>query len=150
MFLGICSEWNLNFQNWSKSLLGLGVSEPTERLTAQSTAYAVRNWQDKQPFVEENGKRNLDIWMISSLLMTSHYLKVASYIQLQIIKPATVVKKRSYPEVIYKKGVLKNLQNSQENPCASISFLIKLRLKKRLWNRCFPVNIAKFLRTTFL
>ena len=95
-------------------------------------------------------KRNLDIWMISFLLMTSHYLKVASYIQLQIIKPATVVKKRSYPEVIYKKGVLKNLQNSQENPCASISFLIKLRLKKRLWNRCFPVNIAKFLRTTFL
>ena len=95
-------------------------------------------------------KRNLDIWMISSLLMTSHYLKVASYIQMQIIKPATVVKKRSYPEVIYKKGVLKNLQNSQENPCASISFLIKLRLKKRLWNRCFPVNIAKFLRTTFL
>ena len=95
-------------------------------------------------------KRNLDIWMISSLLMTSHYLKVASYIQLQIIKPATVVKKRSYPEVIYKKGVLKNLQNSQENPCASISFLIKLRLKKIHWNRCFPVNIAKVLSTAFL
>ena len=23
-------------------------------------------------------------------------------------------------------------------------------LKKRLWHRCFPVNIAKFLRTSFL
>ena len=23
-------------------------------------------------------------------------------------------------------------------------------LKKRLWHRCFPVNLAKFLRTTFL
>ena len=23
-------------------------------------------------------------------------------------------------------------------------------LKKRLWHRCFPVNFAKFLRTTFL
>ena len=29
---------------------------------------------------------------ISSLLITVHYLKVASYIQLQTIKPATVVK----------------------------------------------------------
>ena len=23
-------------------------------------------------------------------------------------------------------------------------------IKKRLWRRCFPVNLAKFLRTTFL
>ena len=44
----------------------------------------------------------------------------------------------------------------QENTCARVSFLIKsgLRpatlLKKRFWHRCFPVNFAKFLRTTFL
>ena len=48
------------------------------------------------------------------------------------------------------------LQNSQENTCAGVSFLIKLQarpatlLKKRLWRRCFPVNFAKFLRTPFL
>ena len=46
-----------------------------------------------------------------------------------------------------KKVFLKILQNSQENTCARVSFLIKLQLKKRLWRRCFPVNIAKFLRT---
>ena len=42
VFLGKCSKWNLNFQNWSKPLC-LGVSEPTKRLAAQSTAYALRN-----------------------------------------------------------------------------------------------------------
>ena len=37
-------------------------------------------------------------------------------------------------------------QNSQENICARISFLIKLSF----WHRSFPVNFANILRTTFL
>ena len=46
---------------------------------------------------------------------------------------------------------LEILQNSQENICARISFLIRLQAEaKRLWHRCFPVNLAKFLRTPFL
>ena len=48
---------------------------------------------------------------------------------------------------------LEILQNSQENTCAGVSFLIKLRargLRKRLWHRCFPVNFAKFLRTPLI
>ena len=40
---------------------------------------------------------------------------------------------------------LKIPQNSQKNACARKSFLIK-----RLWDRWFPVNYAKFLRTLFL
>ena len=44
---------------------------------------------------------------------------------------------------------LKNLQNSEENTRARVSFLIKL-LKKGIWHSCFPVNFAKFLRTLFL
>ena len=54
-----------------------------------------------------------------------------------------------------KKVFLESSQNSQENTCARVSFLIKLQeapatlLKKRLWHRCFPVNFAKFLRTAF-
>ena len=54
-----------------------------------------------------------------------------------------------------KKVFLEISQNSQENTCARVSFLIKLQawpatlLKKRLWHRCFPVNFAKFLRTPF-
>ena len=54
-----------------------------------------------------------------------------------------------------KKVFLEISQNSQENTCARVSFLIKLQaapatlLKKKLWHRCFPVNLAKFLRTPF-
>ena len=31
------------------------------------------------------------------------------------------------PEMVYKKGVLKNSGNSQENTCSRVSFLIKLK-----------------------
>ena len=68
-----------------------------------------------------------------------------------------------------KKLFLEISQNSQENTCARVSFLIKLQacvfsciqseyrkirrpatlLKKRLWHRCFPMNFGKFLRTPF-
>ena len=46
---------------------------------------------------------------------------------------------------------LKVSRNSQENTCASISFLIRpaTLFKKRLRHRCFPVNFAKFLATPF-
>ena len=40
----------------------------------------------------------------------------------------------------------KNSQYAQENACVGVSF----QLKKRLQHSCFPVNIAKFLRTAFL
>ena len=47
-------------------------------------------------------------------------------------------------------------QNSQENTCARVSFLIKLQaetcnfIKKELWHRCFLVNFVKFIRTPFV
>ena len=40
-------------------------------------------------------------------------------------------------------------QNSQGGTCARASFLIKLPVKS-LWQKCFSVNFAKFLRTPFL
>ena len=51
--------------------------------------------------------------------------------------------------------LLKIYENSQENTCTRVSFLIKLQRpatlsKKRLWHRCFPVNFGKFLRTSNL
>ena len=66
-----------------------------------------------------------------------------------------------------KKVFLKNSQNSQENICVRVSFLIKLQasdlffnkvaglkpatlLKKRLCHRCFLMNFEKFLRMPFL
>ena len=54
-----------------------------------------------------------------------------------------------------KKVFLEISQNSQENTCTGVSFLIKLQalgltlLKKRLWHRFFPVNFVKFLRTLY-
>ena len=50
MFLGKSLKWNLNFQNWSKSLC-LDVFQPTKRLTNKSTA------QGKPAFVKENEKK---------------------------------------------------------------------------------------------
>ena len=47
-------------------------------------------------------------------------------------------------------------QNSQENTSVRVSFLTKLQIsacnfiKKSLQHRCFPVNLAKFLRAPFL
>ena len=58
-----------------------------------------------------------------------------------------------------RKMFLEISQNSKENTCAIVSFLIKLQasglkpatlLKKRLWHRSFPAKFAKFLRTPFL
>ena len=59
-----------------------------------------------------------------------------------------------------KKVTLKVLQNSQENTCTGVSFLIKLQafvswkpailLKKSFRYMCFSVNFAKFLRALTL
>ena len=64
--------------------------------------------------------------------------------------------KNSRPQMFRKKEIS---QNSQESTCVRISFLINLQardlkpttlLRKRVWHRCYPVNFAKFLRTSFL
>ena len=64
----------------------------------------------------------------------------------------------SRPEEFCEKGVLRNFTKiTGKHLCQSL-FLIKLQalglrpatlFKKRLWHRCFPVNFAKFLRTSF-
>ena len=57
------------------------------------------------------------------------------------ISPRTEAVSRKYS---VKKVFLKILQNSKENTCIRLSFLIKL------WHRCFPVTFEKFLRISFL
>ena len=52
-----------------------------------------------------------------------------------------------------KKVFLGIWQNSQENTCVRVSFLIKFQVsrlqlyQKRDWHRGFPVNLTKFQRT---
>ena len=60
------------------------------------------------------------------------------------------------PDVFGKKGVLRNFAKfSGKHLCQSLVFnkFVGLRpttlFKKRLWQRCFPVNFGKFLRTPF-
>ena len=74
-----------------------------------------------------------------SLLESCQLYIIAKYRTSNCCKIEAVIQRCSV------KVFLKILQNSEENPCARVSFLIKLQLKKRLWHRYFPVNIAKFL-----
>ena len=170
MFLGKCLKWNLNFQNWSKSLC-LGVSEPAKRLAAQRTAYALRNWPGKQEKKRKNEKKEKkmkkkkkksekkksksakSLRYMGEFFSPTNDFSILDSCQLYIIvkfeasnccKIEAVIQRCSVKKVFFK-----ILQNSQENPCISASFLIKLQPKKGLWHMCFSVNIAKFLRTPF-
>ena len=56
----------------------------------------------------------------------------------------------SHPEVFCEKGVLKNFAKFTENLYCQSSLFNKVAglrlstlLKKRLWQRCFPMNFAK-------
>ena len=70
----------------------------------------------------------------------------------------SALSRSSHLEVFVKKVFLEISENSQENTCVRVSFLVKLQtfmrpatlLKKRFWHRCFPVNFAKFIKTRFL
>ena len=57
--------------------------------------------------------------------------------------------------MFYEKGVFKNIEKfTRKHLRLSLFFnkkkALQFYLKKRLWHRCFPVNIGKFLRTPFL
>ena len=58
-----------------------------------------------------------------------------------------VVVCRCFSEYVF----LKVFENSQENTCAkAIALRPATLLKNRLWHRCFPANLAKFLKTPFI
>ena len=96
---------------------------------------------------------------------TSFYLCNFNYSQIFVKANFTVVKfnsnlssnkisERCNEQVFYKKSFLKNSQYSQKSTCVGVSFCIKKQafslqnfIKKTLQHRCFPVNIAKFLKT---
>ena len=80
-----------------------------------------------------------------SLLESCQLYIIAKYEASNCCKTEAVIQRCSA-----KKFFSKILQNSQEKHEARVSFLIKFQLKKRLWHGCFPVNIAKFLRKSFL
>ena len=79
------------------------------------------------------------------------------YLCLIQLKSCNCIKiEKQPPEVFCKKGVSKNFTKfTGKHLCQSL-FLNKVAdlstatlLKRRLWYRCFPVNFAKYLRTSF-
>ena len=104
----------------------------------------------------------------TSSLLTEHLQMTASCVQLWIMRsfseqffyrasPGTAISRSSRPEVICKKGVLRNFAKFiGKHLCQRLLFskVAGLRpatlFKKGLWHRCFPVNFKKFLRTPFL
>ena len=67
------------------------------------------------------------------------------------------IQKQSLEVFYMQKGVLRNFTKfTGKHLCQSLFFnkvagpRSATLLKKRLWHRCFPMNLAKFLRTPFL
>ena len=90
------------------------------------------------------------------LLMT--FFKVSNWFLLELMfKCPTLNFRSSRPEVFCKKDVLRNFAKfTGKHLCQSLFFnkVAGLRpatlLKKRLWQRCFPMNFLRFLRTPLL
>ena len=66
------------------------------------------------------------------------------------------INRSSHQRCSIKKGVLRDFAKFTGKHLYESLFLNKViglepatLLKKRLWHRCFPVNLAKFLRTLF-
>ena len=87
-------------------------------------------------------------WFIYIIMRNHHLKKNANQNWI------TTMIRSSHQRCSIKKVFLEILQNSREDTCARVSFLIKpgpaTLLKRRLWHRSFPVNFAKFLKTPFL
>ena len=69
---------------------------------------------------------------------------------------AVSTSRNSCPEVFCKKGVLRNIAKLTGKHLYQSLFFNKVAglsaatlLKKRLWHKCFPVNFAQFLETSF-
>ena len=91
-----------------------------------------------------------------SCCMESYQTHMKGALSLVLLKKrclSLILTKAATRGVLSKTLFLQNAQNSKENTCARVSFLIKLQpatlLKRRLWHRYFPVNFTKFLRTPF-
>ena len=94
---------------------------------------------------QNNGRRE---WIFKHIFQNFHNILSLTVVFNEGILKAVVQR------CSVKKVFLEISQNSQENTCTRVSFLIRLQrpatlFKKRRWHRCFPVNFVKFLGTPF-
>ena len=81
----------------------------------------------------------------------------AGYKGLDVDIKSRIISRRSHPDVLCKKSILKNFTKfTGKHPGWSLffskvpSWRPATLLKKRLQYKCFPVNFAKFSRAAFL
>ena len=99
-------------------------------------------------------------WVFEQFLFCFIFEKTSSSLPMLFVhvgKSSSETLRSSRSQMFFKIGVLKNFSMFAKKHLCSSLFLIKLGpwrpaflLKKRFQHRCFPVNIAKFLRTAFL
>ena len=81
------------------------------------------------------------------------YLRLGTYQRKYGMQVCQATASSSHRKCSVRKGVLEISQNSLENICVRVNKVAGLRsstlFKKIPWHRCFPVNFAKFLRTSF-
>ena len=81
-----------------------------------------------------------EVIQVSNIIFFGKTLAVGSII---------VTYKRGQLEVFCKRGALKILQNSYEKTTLRVPFLSKFQASVWLWDRCFPVSFAMFIRAPF-
>ena len=105
------------------------------------------NWLEK--FM---GKKRYPI-INSAIFVTFNYRTLVSYFfefhELQQKKIELINNRLVVQRLSVKKVFLEISQNSQKHLCQSLFFNKFFLLKNRLWHRCFPVNLVKFLRAPF-
>ena len=91
---------------------------------------------------------NCLIWLLSNFIITVKKKNLSFEILFSSFHPENfqIGFRSSSLEVFCVKGVLRNFAKlTGKTLCQRLFFN-----KKRLWHRCFPVNFAKFLRTTII
>ena len=131
-----------------------GTLKIKRRSLKSATNYLNDFFADKiNPCYENFEPDMLNTLVLKKTLIDQKLLKITLAEEIgELIKNGAETAVRSYS---VKKMFLKISKNSQENTCTRVSFLIRLMavcnfVKERDWHRCFPVNLAKFLRTPLL
>ena len=109
--------------------------------------YKLATWQRKLVWTMFERSYFHEGFVRLNFALTLKILRLSRTRRSKTIECSFTFKRQNQPPEVFckKKKILKISQNSQENTCATVSFL-----KKRLWGRRFPVNFEKFLRTHFL
>ena len=107
--------------------------------------------KSKKNWIGYKGLRNLTpvLWRYLTYQEMSNinFAELVKNPKMNTTKPNYIYTEAVAQRCSVKQVFLEISQNLQENTCARVTFLIKLT--KRLWHRFFPVNFAKFLRTSF-